>query len=703
MAKKPKTWGYYTFERCQTLAKKFKTKSKFKEKEPSAYTRALKYKWLDKICSHMISRKKWTKESLLATAKKFKTKSEFKEKEHSGYVTAVKKKCLDEICSHMIRRENWTFKLCKEEAEKYSTRTKFYLESRGAYLKAKRNKWLDKICVHMKIQLKWPRELVEIEAEKYKSKMDFLEGSGGAYHRALKEGYLEDICNHMDEGRNPNGFWTKSRIEKEAKKYETRTKFSENSSAAATIAKNNGWMDDVCGHMKVFKKPRGYWTFERCEKEAKKYKTRSEFKNKSPREYTAAQRKGWLDKICSHMERAGSHVLRAIYEIYDEKRNLTYIGLSYNPEKRYLEHFTKSSNLEKLLQGNHKLQILTDFLPINESALEEIRYIDQRESDGWTVLNISKGGSLGGDNLYWTLSLCIKKANECNTKTKFRNKWPGAYGRAHKEGFLNEICTHMEVISKPSGYWTKELCWEEAKKYKTRSEFKRKSGAAYRAAQKKGWLKIICNHMVYKCKPSGYWTFERCKKEAKKYKSRTEFEKKGRGAYSASLKNKWMNEICGHMKDIHKPSGYWTFERCKKEAEQYKTRGEFVKKNPKAYNASLRNKWMNKICGHMKEIKKPNGYWTFERCKKEAKKYKSRTEFAKKGRGAYDAAVKFNWLDKICGHLKGLRRRVRCIETGEVFTSLREAGKGKGFNPKHIGDVCSGKRNLTGGYRWDYV
>ena len=46
------------------------------------------------------------------------------------------------------------------------------------------------------------------------------------------------------------------------------------------------------------------------------------------------------------------------------------------------------------------------------------------------------------------------------------------------------------------------------------------------------------------------------------------------------------------------------------------------------------------------------------------------------------------------------------------FISIRSLRRGrggrggslrKGFNPKHIGDVCSGKRNLTGGYRWDYV
>ena len=391
MLKKQKPWGYFTFERCKAIAKKFKTRSKFKEKEPSAYTRALKNKWLDKICSHMTSRNKWTKESLRAKAKKCKTRSEFKKKEYSGYNTAVKKNWLNEICSHMTVQIKWTFELCKEAAEKCSTRTEFSKKYGGAYSKAKINNWLDKIYSHMKIKgnrferaiyeifdesrnmsyiglsynperryrahkreqkgckkllqgphqfriltafilaeearieekkfiekrkkegwkvlnrakggslggsiRKWPRELVEKEAEKYSSKMDFLEGSNGAYHRALADGYLEDICNHMDEGRNPNGFWTKSRIMKEGKKYDNRTDFSNNSSAAATIAKRNGWMDDVCVHMKVFKKPKGYWTFDRVKEARKPYSSKSEFRKKNNNAYTAAQKNGWLEKI----------------------------------------------------------------------------------------------------------------------------------------------------------------------------------------------------------------------------------------------------------------------------------------------------------------------------------------------------------------------------------------------------------------------
>ena len=53
-------------------------------------------------------------------------------------------------------------------------------------------------------------------------------------------------------------------------------------------------------------------------------------------------------------------------------------------------------------------------------------------------------------------------------------------------------------------------------------------------------------------KPNGFWTKEKCREEALKYKSRNDF-RKGVGsnwAYRISLKNNWMNDICMHMSVI---------------------------------------------------------------------------------------------------------------------------------------------------------
>lgn len=49
------------------------------------------------------------------------------------------------------------------------------------------------------------------------------------------------------------------------------------------------------------KKPKGYWSFERCKDSALKYNTKMEWKNGDGGAYDYAYRQKWLSKICSHM------------------------------------------------------------------------------------------------------------------------------------------------------------------------------------------------------------------------------------------------------------------------------------------------------------------------------------------------------------------------------------------------------------------
>jgi hypothetical protein len=51
--------------------------------------------------------------------------------------------------------------------------------------------------------------------------------------------------------------------------------------------------------------------------------------------------------------------------------------------------------------------------------------------------------------------------------------------------------------------------------------------------------------------------------------------------------------------------------------------------------------------------------------------------------------------------LTGNKRKVRCIETGEIFSSISDAGREKGA--KKITMVCKGSRKTSGGFHWEYV
>ena len=65
------------------------------------------------------------------------------------------------------------------------------------------------------------------------------------------------------------------------------------------------------------------------------------------------------------------------------------------------------------------------------------------------------------------------------------------------------------------------------------------------------------------------WTFEACKEEVLKYNSLKDFRKLSMSCYNAILGNKWQDLLFSHLSDRHKPNGYWSYERCKEEFKKY--------------------------------------------------------------------------------------------------------------------------------------
>lgn len=51
---------------------------------------------------------------------------------------------------------------------------------------------------------------------------------------------------------------------------------------------------------------------------------------------------------------------------------------------------------------------------------------------------------------------------------------------------------------------------------------------------------------------------------------------------------------------------------------------------------------------------------------------------------------------------KDLSNAVLCVETGEIFESIREAQRKTGINHGNISAVCIGHRKTAGGYHWAF-
>jgi predicted GIY-YIG superfamily endonuclease len=236
-----------------------------------------------------------------------------------------------------------------------------------------------------------------------------------------------------------------------------------------------------------------YWNKENCALEAKKYVSRAQFRLSSAGAYNRARLDGFLDEICTHMEILGNRNFRHIYA-YEFSDKSVYVGLTYNINIRKSQHSTCGSVFNYIKSTGFDFK----FVQITEKAIElkkaielERKTLDKYVKDGWNKLNICDTGSTGSN---------IK-------------------------------------------FWVKEKCSEEAKKYSSRGEFKKSNNSAYNSAWKNGWLDDICAHMISSKKPVGFWTKEKCSEEAKKYNSITDFRNSSSGAYDAMHTNEWTAEM----------------------------------------------------------------------------------------------------------------------------------------------------------------
>ena len=92
-------------------------------------------------------------------------------------------------------------------------------------------------------------------------------------------------------------------------------------------------------------------------------------------------------------------------------------------------------------------------------------------------------------------------AKKYTTYQEFRTHDHGAYASAKSHGILEDICVHMPALKKNKEYGDKpdlESVKEHAKRYTSKSEFQREDPRYYRWAQKHGVLDEACLHMLRK-------------------------------------------------------------------------------------------------------------------------------------------------------------------------------------------------------------
>jgi hypothetical protein len=194
----------------------------------------------------------------------------------------------------------------------------------------------------------------------------------------------------------------------------------------------------------------------------------------------------------------------------------------------------------------------------------------------------------------------------------------------------------------PRGYWQiKKNVINDAKKYGIRADWQKYSPGAHMSAYKNGWLDDVRKQIKSMFREEyGYWQIKKnLIKDAKKYKTRTEWQKNSGHGYQSARKNEWLEICCKHMTT---KMGKWQIKRnVMNDAKKYKTRIEWIRKSPSGYGAAYKYGWLQESCKHMKLIM---GRWQIKKnVIDDAKKYKTRNEWSFKSGAAYRSALKHGW------------------------------------------------------------
>ncbi len=99
------------------------------------------------------------------------------------------------------------------------------------------------------------------------------------------------------------------------------------------------------------------------------------------------------------------------------------------------------------------------------------------------------------------------------------------------------------------------------------------------------------------------------------------------------------------------PRNYWTFEKCKEEALKYNTLSDWRKNSHSSYILSARRNWKESVSSHMKRPKNHNFKWSLENCILDAKKHKTKQSWRESKNSGYTVAKRNKWLDLCCFHM----------------------------------------------------
>ena len=597
-------------------------------------------------------------------------------------------------------RGYWNYEHCFQEAQKYKTRMDFKEGCSSAYNVAKNNKWLDDYTWFQKSEIwnkYWTKELCEIEAKKYSYSTEFRKNCSGAWIKAYKEGWLQDYTWFEDGNKicaDKKRIWTKETCYELALKCKSRSDLKKHNAQAYKVAREMGWLDDYTwfrSGFDIYYEDGIKWTYEKCLEESKKYYSRKEFCEKCVGGYTRALKRGWInDFTWLKNENIMADEVDSIYGYFFDG-NVVYIGrtLIRTQNKRHTQHIKdENDTVYRYAKLNSvdipQMTILEKYLTLEEGSKREGYWVEYYKKNGYYVLNKQGTGGIGGIGRgKWNKKSCYNEALKFSSMDEFYTNSAAAYRVANDKGWIEEYTWLRRKYTRRNYWQNYDNCFNEAKKYDTISEFNKNAPGAYNSATDNGWIDDYT--WFVRNTPKKEYTYDICYSLAKKCKNTTEFIKASSTAYRVAKENDWLKDYvwfkkivrwtdeevlklaCRYSSELDfrkensgaynymqkhslpKPNSWkanklqWNYDTCYAEASKYKKRSEYRKNSKTSYNVAHDNGWLDDFTW-LKISSMPHGFWTYERCHEEAKKYKTKREFEKGSPGAYDAVISHKWM-----------------------------------------------------------
>jgi hypothetical protein len=229
-------------------------------------------------------------------------------------------------------------------------------------------------------------------------------------------------------------------------------------------------------------------------------------------------------------------------------------------------------------------------------------------------------------------------ASQFKTRKEFCKKKRHIYDYAKEKGWLDQVSPLTDIFKKqkPQGYYNYETCAKDALKCKDKKTFMKKYAQAYKVSLKNGWIHDICKHMECEGRKDLRYIYVFEFNDKRVYVGLTCDLNRRECEHIGKSKNSSVKE---HIQKTNNP---FVFKVITDKPLNLIDAGKLEDQLMDTYK---QNGWtlLNKIKGGG-----IGGYitkWTYTACKNKSFTCKTRTEFMRKYPGAYNSAAKNGWLD----------------------------------------------------------